>query len=113
MPDAFELVRTLAADDLDGRDNETPGSERAQDVLVEWLTAFATPLPGAEGFRQSFDEGTNLIGVVTGAELPDEYVVIGAHYDHLSGVACAGQTVDDTVCNGAADNAAGVAAAIS
>ena len=39
---------------------------------------------------------------------PDEYVVVGAHYDHFPPDGC---TVlgDDSICNGATDNAAGVA----
>ncbi|MBS1913365.1 MAG: M28 family peptidase [Bacteroidetes bacterium] len=55
----------------------------------------------------------NVVGVVRGARLPDEYVVIGAHYDHIGhgrrGDA-SGRSLRDTIFNGADDNASGTAA---
>ena len=63
-------------------------------------------------FVQSRKNGTNILAVIPGSELPNEYVFVGAHYDHL-GDAAAPSTSGDTVCNGATDNAAGVAAALA
>ena len=63
---------------------------------------------GIAGYQQSFDTGTNILAIVPGGELADEYVVIGAHYDHIRD--CDDSTPDDTICNGASDNAAGVSA---
>ena len=53
--------------------------------------------------------------MIRGRDLPDQYVVVGAHYDHLGKQTpdCGGQTAEDTICNGATDNAAGVAAVLS
>jgi len=45
---------------------------------------------------------SNVLGIIYGAGKPDEYVVIGAHYDHLG-------IMKGEVYNGADDNAAGVA----
>ena len=57
--------------------------------------------------------GTNFLAVVPGGELADEYVMIEAHYDgHGSDDFCEGKTAEDDICNGASDNAAGVAAVI-
>lgn len=50
----------------------------------------------------------NVVAMVRGAELPDEYVVVSAHLDHL-GIATRGE---DRIRNGALDNASGVAALI-
>ena len=49
-------------------------------------------------------EAINVIGYLEGQD-PDEWVVVGAHYDHLGGFSGHG----DTVYNGADDNASGTA----
>jgi len=109
------VVYALAADEMQGRDNQTEGSALAQDFLIEQLTEFAQPLAdGATGdaaFRRDFAAGTNILGLIPGGERADEYVILGAHYDHL-GRECRPDDRDDTLCNGAADNAAGVAAVL-
>ena len=111
-----DVVAMLSDDALAGRDNGTEGSARAQDELVGLLQEFAQPVvpdaAGTLGYRQGFDGGTNLLAVIPGSDLADEYVIVGAHYDHL-GSDCDGVTDDDHVCNGATDNATGVAAALA
>ncbi|HEX6750278.1 MAG TPA: M28 family peptidase [Longimicrobium sp.] len=62
------------------------------------------------GFRNSVQhlESENVVGVVRGgdAQLRDQYVALSAHWDHLGiGPAVSG----DSIYNGAADNASGVA----
>ena len=51
------------------------------------------------------DQSSNVLALVEGSDpvLKDEYVVIGGHYDHI------GVTRSGRVCNGADDNASGVA----
>lgn len=49
----------------------------------------------------------NVVGIIRGSEIPDEYVVVGAHYDHV-GVERGGKKAD-SIYNGADDNASGVA----
>jgi hypothetical protein len=52
-------------------------------------------------------ESPNVVGILRGSELPDEYVVYSAHLDHL-GITT---PVDgDAINNGALDNASGIAA---
>jgi hypothetical protein len=104
-----DIVRALADDAMDGRDNQTPGSAKAQEYLVARLREIAEPL--AQDFREPFAEGTNLLGLIRGSELPDEYVILGAHYDHL-GHRCRMTKPGDDICNGATDNAASVAAVL-
>lgn len=113
--DVRALVETLAADEMNGRDNLTAGSLLAQEFLIGELAKIADPVfperQGAEGYLQHYALGSNILAIVKGSELPEEYVMIGAHYDH-HGNNCADITVDDNICNGAADNATGVAAVI-
>lgn len=105
----------LASDAYGGRDDGTAGSVLAQNYLIAQLrymgaTGLNTAATGDAAFKQRFPSGTNILGVIRGTELPDEYVIIGGHYDHLgSGPYCQGQGPGDTICNGATDNAAGSA----
>ena len=108
---AFLDTVTFLVEQGDGRDNLSEGSRTVQDGLVEELQAFAQPLPGADGFLHPFAQGTNILGYIEGTEAPDEVVVLGAHYDHL-GHDCPTAVPGDDVCDGAGDDAAGVAAVI-
>lgn len=62
----------------------------------------------------SFDNATrkstshNVIGVLPGRAAPKEYVLYTAHWDHLGH--CKADARGDDICNGAVDNATGVAA---
>lgn len=47
----------------------------------------------------------NVVGMVKGTEKPDEYVVLGAHYDHV-GYSTPGSPID-SIYNGADDNGSG------
>lgn len=105
-------VVLLADDSLLGRDNGTAGSTTAQNFLIgEMKKIGAQGLNGAASgdaaFLQDFTLGTNVIGVLPGTDLAHEYVILGAHYDHIS--SCVNKEAGDTICNGATDNAAGVA----
>jgi Zn-dependent M28 family amino/carboxypeptidase len=54
-------------------------------------------------------ESANVAGVLPGTDLKDEYIIYSAHWDHLG----IGTPVDnDSIYNGADDNASGVAALI-
>ncbi|HXH15079.1 MAG TPA: M28 family peptidase [Sphingomonas sp.] len=52
----------------------------------------------------------NVIGVLPGTAKPDDYVLYSAHWDHLG--RCDAVDGDD-ICNGAADNATGIAGLIA
>jgi Zn-dependent M28 family amino/carboxypeptidase len=108
-------VDILADDSLNGRDNNTAGSIEAQNLLIDLLSGF-----GAQGlngggqagadFKQAFSGGTNILALIPGTDLAGQYVMIGAHYDHVS--SCTAHQPGATICNGATDNAAGVAAVL-
>jgi hypothetical protein len=109
-------VGKLAGDSTAGRNNGTAGSALARQFLIDQLKPISTGLnTGASGdaaYTQSLPGGTNVVSVIRGSQLPDQYVVVGAHYDHL-GSSCQYKSADDTICNGATDNAAGVAAVLA
>ena len=81
----------------------------AQDYLIRQLERFARPLPhgaeattGPDAYRHAFAGGTNLLAVIPGGDLARQYVIVGAHYDHLgSGPDCGRKTATDRICNGA------------
>ncbi|MEZ5569103.1 MAG: M28 family peptidase [Halioglobus sp.] len=115
LPACAEInTRVLSNDTFEGRDNASAGSLLAQDYLIDLLSEGTLGLnAGASGdaaFRQTFTGGTNILALIPGSDLADEYVIVGAHYDHLA--SCRQLTPGDTVCNGATDNAAGVAAVL-
>ena len=109
----LEDVRILSADDMEGRDTGSPGGERARAYIVSRLEAIGVQAPPfgrlqpfqasgrtAEGVKAF--SGVNIVGLIPGTRVPDRYIVVTAHYDHV-GVS-GGQ-----IYNGADDNASGVA----
>jgi len=109
--DAYSLIEALASDAMGGRDNQSQGSLDAQALIVGQLEQFAQPAL-RDGYLQPFALGSNIVGVIPGGDLADEYVIIGAHYDHV-GSNCVSDDPADQICNGATDNASGVATVIS
>jgi hypothetical protein len=126
-----EDVRYLSSDRLAGRRIGSPGADSAAAwIALRMEQAGLTPAPGSEGWFQAFviahdspaghgtglggARGRNVIGLLKGRDpaLADEYVVVGAHYDHL-GTGGQGSLSPDSAGvphNGADDNASGVAA---
>ena len=108
-------VTHLSSDALGGRNNNTPGSVAAQNYLLfylqQWTDGANPDGVGADAYKQPFNQGTNIIGIIPGTDLADEYVLVGAHYDGL-GSSCRTVHPDDTICNGATDNATAVGAVL-
>lgn len=110
----LEDVRILAADEMQGRDTGAPGGEMARNYIVGRLDSLGVVAPPM-GRLQPWEmqgrtragpktfNGVNVIGLIPGTRVPDRYIVVTAHYDHV-GVNAEGQ-----VFNGADDNASGVA----
>jgi Zn-dependent M28 family amino/carboxypeptidase len=57
------------------------------------------------------EASNNVIGILPGRTRPNEYVLYTAHWDHLG--RCDPAPDGDTICNGAIDNASGVAALVA
>ncbi len=109
-------VYILAADSMEGRGFGSKSMEKSvQYIIGEMKSAGLQPL--GNDYRHSFSfkqgtlqiEGNNLVAVIDGTDenLKNEYIVLGAHYDHL------GWEMEDNnkiIYNGADDNASGMAA---
>lgn len=111
-------VYTLADDSLMGRGFGMQGAKMAAEYITEQFTnAGISPWNGT--FKHPFVkaqmmfkiEGCNIIGWVEGSDplLKDEYIVVGAHYDHVGYEFSDGKKI---VYNGADDNASGTATVI-
>lgn len=129
LPFLLDRVAVLADDAFEGRDSGSPGGAAARGWLVADLQKLGLAPLASTGYELPFVGGVNLCARVPGADptvvagatptLAEEVVVVGAHYDHLGhadhpGSQCkAAKGAADRICNGAIDNAAGVAAAIA
>ncbi len=105
-----DIVTYLASDELAGRDTGTEGIEKAATYIENYFKDVGVQ-PYFDTYRDSFTvkgkNAFNVIGYLEGndPELKNEFVILGAHYDHI-GFA---EAVDgDKIANGANDNAAGV-----
>ena len=112
---------TLANDSMQGRKAGSPGIEKAAKYIELQFSEIGLKPFENSSFRQSFKHINsrsekkeeldlfNIIGLLEGTSLKEEFVVISAHYDHLGQIE-GGK--GDLVFNGANDNATGVAAMI-
>lgn len=103
----------LASDAMRGREAGSADALKAAQYVKEefrkmglspWMECYEQPFM----VKQSQGKCRNIVGVIEGSDpqLKQEYIVLGAHYDHL------GTKADGTVYNGADDNASGTAAII-
>lgn len=109
-----EALRYLSSDELEGRETGTAGIEKAAKYIEDVFRNHGVK-PFFETYRDSFQvkgvAGYNVVGFVEGTdpELKDEFVIIGAHYDHVG----LEEPVDgDSIANGANDNATGTVAVL-
>ena len=102
----------LADDKMEGRKHGTPGNERARAYIADRynsMNLLSFPGEAYDGYNHSFVveqlfsdlSGVNVVGWIKGTEVPDSYIVVTAHFDHLG--MSGGKTF-----NGASDNASGV-----
>jgi Zn-dependent M28 family amino/carboxypeptidase len=112
-------VRTLSGPDFDGRRTGSDGNHLAQAYVLRRFKEIGLETVGGT-YQQKFSftprargssgaaaksgqmQGTNLFGMIRGTSLPEEFVVVSAHYDHLG-------RRDGSMYPGADDNASGVA----
>jgi len=112
---------TLANDSMQGRKAGSPGIEKAAKYIEQQFSEIGLKPFNNSNFRQSFKHINrrsekkeeldlfNIIGLLEGTSLREEFVIISAHYDHFGQIE--GRN-GDLVFNGANDNATGVAAMI-
>lgn len=115
---AQQWINFLAGDMLKGRKTGTPEMKQVHTWLEQRFTDIGLkPLPATNSYRQEFSfehkgnsiAAVNYIGYIDCQCDSDEYIMIGAHYDHV------GQNPaleDDITFNGADDDASGVVASL-
>lgn len=115
-PALLRDLQTLSADAMEGREVGTPGGARARAYLVERFKAaglaafnggYLQPVEVAPGRGYSTARrGANVVGHIRGTRMPERYIVVSAHYDHVG-------IENGTIYNGANDNASGTAALVA
>ena len=104
-----KIMRFLASDSLKGRDPGSEGIEKAAN-FIEHTFKENDILPYFSTYRDTlsnFNEPAfNMVGYLEGNDdkLKNEFIIIGAHYDHI-GIQTA--VNGDDIANGANDNASG------
>jgi peptidase M28-like protein/PDZ domain-containing protein len=106
-------VSYLADDEREGREAGSTGSREAADYLTGRLKQLGMIPAGVDdGFLQPFDPNyRNILALLKGRdpELSQQYVLIGAHYDHVGyGTRRNSRGTVGEIHNGADDNASGV-----
>jgi Peptidase family M28/PDZ domain len=111
-------VATLADDSFEGRLVGSRGGHAAGQYIVQQLQKYAVK-PAGDGspdggdyFQASQRGGRNILALLPGndSQLSREYIIVGAHYDHV-GDGSKGHALGaiGQIYNGADDNASGVA----
>ena len=110
-----DIVSFLASDELKGRDTGSEGINKAANYIENKFKSYGLK-PYFETYRDNFVIGEmsayNVVGFLEGTDpkLKNEFILIGAHYDHIGIVK---DLNGDTIANGANDNAAGTSGVLS
>jgi len=130
--DIYSHIEFLASDSLQGRESGTKFEALASNYIIQKFEEFGVQPKGDDGtFLQAFTINTarlinphasddaegerrvanNVVGWIPGRSNTNEYVIIGAHYDHLGYGSFGSLYRGDTprIHNGADDNASGTA----
>jgi Zn-dependent M28 family amino/carboxypeptidase len=118
-----ETVSFLASDEILGRITGSEGIDKSATFIENQFKSFGIK-PYFETYRDNFKandmEAFNVVGFLEGndPELKKEIVILGAHYDHIGqgqGITKHGGrlTENDSIANGANDNATGTSAVIA
>src|SRR5687767_11496350 len=123
-------IAWLASDKLEGRLTGTAGNDSAAAYIARRFASLKLEAP-FPGYLQKFEARSaadahagvaqaratqNVVGILRGADptLREQYIVIGAHHDHLGRSTTSALDPDarDAIRNGADDNASGTAAVL-
>lgn len=106
---------TLASDAYEGRETGEPGQKKAAKFIENQykMSGIVSPIPDSTYFQKipsSFlppqvKSSENVVAYIEGTEIPNEIIVISAHYDHLG-------TKGKAIYNGADDDASGTVAVL-
>ncbi|PKD16464.1 peptidase M28 [Salegentibacter salinarum] len=109
-----ELLYYLSSNELKGRQTGKEGIELAAQK-IESIFKESGIEKYFDTYRHNFEidgvKGFNVVGMLEGndPELNDEFIILGAHYDHIG---IQDPVEGDSIANGANDNAAGTVAVV-
>ena len=104
-----DIMNFLASDDLEGRDSGSEGIGKAAD-FIETIFKGNHIAPYFSTYRDTLTNfekpAFNMVGYLEGTdpELKNEFIILGAHYDHIGILS---PENGDAIANGANDNASG------
>lgn len=103
----------IASDEFEGRNTGEKGQKLAADYLVNFYTelgiapgngdSYFQQIPSSY-FKDRYGDSENVLAFIKGTELPEEVIVVSAHYDHV------GMDDDGNIFNGADDDGSGTVA---
>jgi hypothetical protein len=108
--DIEKIMIFLTSDKLQGRDTGSGGIAMAADYIQNIFeeNSIAPYFTSYRDTLENYNDGVayNVVGFLPGTDdkLKNEFVIIGAHYDHIGLISGGG---DDSIANGANDNASG------
>lgn len=114
--DVQEVITFLASDNIKGRDTGSEGINQAASYIENKLISYGIE-PYYDTYHDYFKvnqfEAYNVVGYLKGRDpsLSNEVVLIGAHYDHIG--LRARKVGNDSIGNGANDNASGTATVLA
>lgn len=110
--DLKELLYVYASDYFEGRKTGTPGQRRATDFLRHFYKSHQiSAAKGTVDYYQNmklrvdnqYVDSQNVVAIIEGEELPEEYLVLSSHLDHLG-------MKEGEIYNGADDDGSGTVA---
>ena len=120
LPQSKDNVRShteyLSSDRLEGRGTGSPGIRLAAAYIAKQFKTIGLEKSNGESYYQEFsfpgqkEPELNVVGFIKAIKPSEKSIVFTAHYDAYGIVPIEGQK--DSICNGAQDNAVGVAALI-
>jgi len=109
----LERVKILSSDKFEGRRTGEKGNDSARAYIIkEFKLLNVDGYNGKYEYSFTFQQrnksynATNILAEIKGTEIPEKYIVISAHHDHLG-------MRGNKIYNGADDDASGVSALIS
>ena len=106
-----ELLYIYASDEFEGRETGTKGQKKAVSFLRDfYISHKISPALGTVNYFQPMElilgdlvQTENVVAIIEGSDIPDEYIIISAHLDHIG-------INNDLVNNGADDDGSGTVA---